>query len=84
MHATAVVSSVALLIIGSIAAACWSDNDPVSVPTTTPGHSDHDRARTRPAPALLLARPSLVVPGTVPVPTFVDENGFDDHTVPRV
>ena len=81
---------VACVLTGLVAAACSPNDDPITIASTTTvtpeattsstiGTATTGPATTRPASTV-----TTIQPAPVPVPTFVDENGFDDHTVPVV
>lgn len=72
-----------------IAAGCADDDSagpPTSVPPTlSPATSEPTTTSTTTSPTTTDAPgPTTTTVPSVPVPTHVDENGFDDHTVPRI
>lgn len=70
----------ACLLVPMITAAACSPGDERAPTSVTDGAPQP----TAPDPSDLTSAPGSTVDASVPVPTFVDENGFDDHTVPSV
>lgn len=68
------------LLLVLLVGACSSE-DPQSAPTERTGsQSTGDTVAALPGTSEM---PAVAPTTTVPVPTWVDENGFDDHTVPE-
>ena len=72
------------MAVGLLAAACSSGTttaqpDPTAAPTVEPGATPNETPAPNATP-----EPSSTPRPTVPVPVFIDENGFNDHSVPTI
>ena len=73
-----------------VAAACTAaDPDPTTPVPTSPGTvtsttTDSPGSSTTAVQSTTTVQTTTTTRPQVPVPTWVDENGFDDHSVPRI
>ena len=74
------------IVLGLIGVGCTSDSElaPTSTTSTTIGSTTSVGTPPSSIPGSTLPDTTTSTPTTVPTPTYVDENGFDDHTVPTV
>jgi hypothetical protein len=93
-HRFAVICALAVVVTGCTSGAETDQSATTVVSSTSPSAVTSVTSTAAPAvsPATRLSASSTAAPATsivpvassVPVPTFIDERGFDDHTVPRI